>query len=189
MHASLEANSQPKLGPASRLMHMCRREKQARNIFLHKKELRTNSGQARPGIITQLMTHAINATLAPTCMLHAQCMAILEAERVSHNPMCPASRLMHMCRREKQARNMLTTQFFCTKRTEDKLRPGQARNNHTTHDTCNQCNSGSHMHVACSMHMAILEAERVSHNPRSCKQTHAHVQKEKQAKNTFFQRR
>ena len=28
-----------------------------------------------------------------------------------------------------------------------------------------ECNSDSDMHVACSMHMAILETERVSHNP------------------------
>ena len=116
------------------------------------------------------MIDAINATLAPTCMLHAQCMAILEAERVSHNPMCPASRLMHMLR-EKQARNILFAKKLRTN--SGQARPGII----------------SDMHVACSMHMAILEAERVSHSPRSCKQTHAHVQKEKQAKNTFFQRR
>ena len=151
---------------------------------MHKKELRTNSGQARPGIITQLMTHAINATLTPTCMLHAQCMAILEAERVSHNPMCPASRLMHMCRREKQARNI----FFAQKKL--RTNSGQARPGIITQLMTHAINATlSDMHVACSMHMAILEAERVSHNPRSCKQTHAHVQKEKQAKNTFFQRR
>ena len=54
-----------------------------------------------------------------------------------------------------------------------------------------ECKSDSDMHVACSMHMAILETERVSHNPIEVLQADSCTcaGKKKQAKNTFFQRR
>ena len=134
-------------GPASRLMHMCRKKSRPRT-----ETMRSNSGQARNTI-----THALNATLAPTCMLHAQCMAILEVEGVAHNPMCPASK-----QKEKQARNSFLL------KTEDKLRPGQ-EHNHTTHDTCTDCNSDSDMHVVCSMH-GNSGSQMGFHNSKSCKQ-------------------
>ena len=83
---------------------------------------------------------------------------------------------MHMLR-EKQARNL-----FFAKKTENKLRQGQARNNHAT------------LTLTCMLHaQCVWQSWKTelgfSQPKKSCKHTHAHVQKEKQAKNTFFQRR
>ena len=113
--------------------------------------MRTNSGQARNTI-----THALIATLTLTCMLCAQCMAILEDKWV-FTTQGPASK-----QKEKQARNSFLL------KTEDKLRPGQ-EHNHTTHDTCTDCNSDSDMHVVCSMH-GNPGSQMGFHNPKSCKQ-------------------
>ena len=123
--------------------------------------MRTNSGQARNTI-----THALIATLTLTCMLCAQCMAILEDKWV-FTTQGPASK-----QKEKQARNSFLL------KTEDKLRPGQ-EHNHTTHDTCAATLTLTCM--LCAQCMAILEAKWVFTT-----QSPASKQKEKQARNSFL---
>ena len=105
------------------------------------------------------MTHALIATLTLTCMLCAQCMAILEAKWV-FTTQSPASK-----QKEKQTRNSFLL------KTEDKIRPGQLGTDKLYATLTLTC-----MHALC---MAILEELPLT-QPSPANRAHAHVRKKRE---------
>ena len=144
----LKGFSQPKKSCKQTHAHV--KGKTSQELFFLQKKLRTNSGQARPGIIT--------ATLTLTCMLHAQCIWQSWRQRVIHNPRSPASRLMHMCRKKAGQEHFLSEKM--------RRNSGQARN---TIDTCTAT-----LTLTCMLHAQCIwqswKLQGFSQPKKSCKQ-------------------